>query len=127
MNGDVFLSDEIATMMKEVKDDIPALALTNKSTERKPLHEQFTNRQLIILFEELLDVSLYSGGANINAFCKLVGLVSGKSPGGIRNQIPQEGLNYKDDEQTKRDAEYVASCIESISPTKANRIRENVE
>lgn len=86
---------------------------------------QLTNRQLIILFEELLDVTLIPGETNISAFAELVSRVSGRSKGSIRNKIPSGGIDYADKSVTK-DLELVASLVEKVSPEMARKLRENL-
>ena len=148
MVSDVFWSEEVNIFLDEQDAVVPAIINTQMEKvplptgflPKKPVQKeeaeipdandeentkQFTNRQLAILFETLLDLTLVPGETNISAFAELLSRVSGRSKGSIRNKIPSSGINY-DDPSVIKDVEFVASCLEKVSPKIAKEIRENL-
>ena len=148
MVSDLFLSEEVDIFLDEQDAVVPSIINTqieNAPSQvgilpKKPVQteetgtldvndedntKQFTNRQLAILFETLLDLTLVPGETNISAFAELLSRVSGRSKGSIRNKIPSSGINY-DDPSVVKDTEFVASCLEKVSPKIAKEIRENL-
>lgn len=87
--------------------------------------DQLTNRQLIILFENLLNVALQSEYTNISAFADLISRVSGRSSGSVRQKI-MAGNSY-DDVSIKQDVRKLIALVEPISKEKAEILRRNIE
>lgn len=80
--------------------------------------------QLLILFEAALDVTLDASYTNQSALAELISKVSGKKQSSVRQKICA-GLDY-DKPQTRRDAELVASLLDALKPSLAQKIRNNV-
>ena len=64
-------------------------------------------KQLIILFMEMLDVTLDASGINQSALAKLIAQVSGYAENTVRPKIAK-GVDY-DAKQTRQDAERIAA------------------
>lgn len=92
-----------------------------ENTDAEDIEEegaQFTNQQLIILFEYLLEESLSPEYTNVQALSAFIARVSGKSPESIRQSIirrNKKGVN-------KVDARRVAAALEAFCPEKASDI-----
>ena len=84
-----------------------------------------SNRQLVIMSEALLDVSLSSQFTNIKALARFISKVSGRSEGSIRTCI-NHGIDY-DNAFVKNDVEAVASLLDAIKPDVAEMLRKNIE
>lgn len=81
-------------------------------------------KQLIILFMEMLDVTLDASGINQSALAKLIAQVSGYAENTVRPKIAR-GVDY-DAKQTRQDAERIAALLDGIKPELAEKIRNNV-
>lgn len=123
MDSDEYMSDDIKRKLKKTKPDEP-MNEENLDNE-EVLDGRLENRQLVILFTELLNVELDVNRTNFSALADLISKVSGKSKNGIRKYI-NEKLNYKD-EKTKKDVEVIASLLDPISPKMAERLRNNID
>lgn len=84
-----------------------------------------TNRQLVIMSEALLDVSLSSQFTNIKALARFISKVSGRSEGSIRTCI-NNGIDY-DNAHVRNDVEAVAGLLDAIKPELAQLLRNNIE
>ena len=84
-----------------------------------------TNRQLVILFEALLDLSLSSQFTNIKGLARFISKISGRSEGSVRNYITN-GIDY-DNAFVRNDVEVVASLLDAIRPDLAEKLRNNIE
>ena len=80
-------------------------------------------KQLIILFMEMLDVTLDASGINQSALAKLIAQVSGYAENTVRPKIAK-GVDY-DAKQTRQDAERIAALLDGIKPELAAKIRNN--
>ena len=67
-------------------------------------------KQLIILFMEMLDVTLDASGINQSALAKLIAQVSGYAENTVRPKIAK-GVDY-DAKQTRQDAERIAALLD---------------
>lgn len=76
-------------------------------------------KQLIILFMEMLDVTLDASGINQSALAKLIAQVSGYAENTVRPKIAK-GVDY-DAKQTRQDAERIAALLDGIKPELAER------
>lgn len=106
------------------------LSLRSKNPEKECIsHEHgstaLTNRQLIIMSEALLDVSLSSQFTNIKALARFISKVSGRSEGSIRTCI-NNGIDY-DNAHVRNDVEAVAGLLGAIKPELAQLLRNNIE
>lgn len=81
-------------------------------------------KQLIILFMEMLDVTLDASGINQSALAKLIAQVSGYAENTVRPKIAK-GVDY-DAKQARQDAERIAALLDGIKPELAEKIRNNV-
>lgn len=81
-------------------------------------------KQLIILFMEMLDVTLDASGINQSALAKLIAQVSGYAENTVRPKIAK-GVDY-DAKQTRQDAERIVALLDGIKPELAEKIRNNV-
>lgn len=125
MEGEEWISDDITDMLEGLpREENTVLPVEIKTASIKGGSE-LTNRQLIILFESLLDVSLSSQFTNIKALARLIAKVSGHSEGSIRTYINQ-GIDY-DSASVKNDVEVVATLVEAVKPKIAKTLRNNVE
>jgi len=125
-------SDELwlSDYLKEKLKDVPLMSVVVKGEKNLPASdgkkvEQLTNRQQIILFEQLLDVPLTSEYTNVKALATFLSRVSGNSAGSIRQRI-MAGIDY-DDEQVKKDVELLAEIIEPISAKIAEKMRNTID
>lgn len=116
MESDEFLSDEIEEMLEALPQETE-----NEGVEVEKKGKQLTNRQLMILFDLFLDAGFSSDYTNVSAYAKLLSLVSGNSPGSIRQKMRME-IDYSD-ESVKEDLEYLAELLEPIKPEMARKMR----
>lgn len=124
-SDELWLSDELMDKLK----DIPKMTVVS-AENRTPANDDkkvdtLSNRQLIILFEQILNIPLTSEYTNQNALAKLISRVSGNSPGSIRQKI-RDGIDY-DDENTKKDVEFLITLMEPVSKEIAERMKNNIE
>ena len=106
------------------------LLLCSQTPEKESIpHESattaLTNRQLVIMSEALLDVSLSSQFTNIKALARFISKVSGRSEGSIRTCI-NNGIDY-DNAHVRNDVEAVATLLDAIKPELAQLLRNNIE
>lgn len=119
MDSEEWISDDIAEMLE-------SLPVENKSSGEENISEitgnnpQLTNRQLVILFEHLLDVSLIPGFTNIQAFSQLLGAVSGRSPASIR-QVAMKEIDYASN-SVQADINRVEGLVRPVSEKIANQL-----
>ncbi len=119
LDSDQFISDEVGEVLSSLNTQEPHEKKADQKAE-----EQLSNRQLIILFEAILDISLSSADTNIKALAKLLSQVSGRSQGSIRGLIST--VDYEN-QQTKQDAEIVASLLKPLKPDIAESILNNIK
>lgn len=119
-----WISDDIADMLENLPDDKLAL---EEECKTKPTKDgsQLTNRQLVILFECLLDITLNAQYTNIKALSHLLSKVSGNSEGGIRTLI-YKGVDYEA-KQTIDDVKLLAELVNPIQPKLAEKLRNNID
>lgn len=123
---ELWLSDELCEML----EGVPKMSVVSNeerkasNTDEKSI-ETLSNRQLIILFEQLMNIPLTPDYTNQSALAKLLSRVSGRSKAGIRQKIIQ-GIDY-DDEAVRSDLQVVISLIKPISPELAERMKNNIE
>lgn len=124
-DDDEWISDNIYDMLKGLPDEVYKKADEGKDESSVSSGNQLTNRQLIILFECLLNVVLSSQCTNITALSRLISRVSGRSQGGVRTTI-SNGIDY-DSAPVKNDAKVVIELLKGIAPKLADRVRQNIE
>ena len=120
MDSEEYLSDEIKKQLKRIKADEPLPEVEGEEEAEGKLE----NRQLVILFMELLNVSLDTVHTNQSALAELISRVSGKSKKSLLNTI-REGVEY-DNSKTKKDAELIASLLDELRSDFAKQIRSNI-
>lgn len=124
MENDEWISDEIRDLLENLSAEVqPPLPDTGKEPVKGD--SQFTNRQLVILFGSLLDLSLSAQFTNIKALARLISKVSGRSEGSIRTCI-NSGIDF-DKQPVKTDVEVVAVQLDALDAGLARMLRNNVE
>ena len=101
-----FISDDLKGTITSSIEENDEVSTTSGNT-------QITYRQLVILFEQILNVSLNANFSNQSELARFIGFVSGKNPEKLRKLI-SKGLDYSD-RQTSRDIEYLAKRLEPIN------------
>lgn len=106
---------------KEIKDMLAELPAPTIEDVTRPTNnpEHIFNRQLVLLFLQLMNVPL-DNTTNINAFSKFLAYVSGNSAGSIR-VLMQNGVDY-DAESTKKDLALLAKKVKPFAPDIADEI-----
>ena len=97
-------------------------SVTDKTVKGEPT---LTNRQLIILFEHMLNVSLTSDSTNINALANLLSAVNGRSANSIRTNI-RSGIDYESP-AVHKDIDYLEELVRPVSPKLANLLKNSKE
>lgn len=92
--------------------------------EEKAEEGRLNIQQLILLFMEMLDLTLDPTFTNQSELARLIAAVSGFKFESIRPKIAK-GISY-DKKQVKQDAQRVASLLEKVKPELAERIRCNI-
>lgn len=92
--------------------------------EEKAENGHLNIQQLILLFMEMLDLTLDPTFTNQSELARLIAAVSGFKFESIRPKIAK-GISY-DKKQVKQDAQRVASLLEKVKPGLAERIRRNI-
>ena len=92
--------------------------------EEKAEEGRLNIQQLILLFMEMLDLTLDPTFTNQSELARLIAAVSGFKFESIRPKIAK-GISY-DKKQVKQDAQRVASLLEKVKPELAERIRRNI-
>ena len=122
MDSDDYLSDEIKRRLKKIDSDEPVPR--GDGEEEIESEGQLDNRQLVLLFMEVLNIPLGSEYTNQSALAELISKVSGKSKKSLLNSI-REGVDYENN-KTKKDAELIASLLVELKPDLAQQIRNNI-
>ena len=125
MEGEEWISDDIVGMLESLPEENVSMAVEDKTDSTKGGAAGLTNRQLVILFESLLDVPLSSQYTNIKALARLISKVSGHSEGSVRTCI-NSGIDY-DRAPVKNDVEVVAGLLDAVKPELAQMLRNSVE
>lgn len=124
-----WISDEIAEMLESLPDDGRVMSDGLQATDTQPGTlkggSQLTNRQLVILFESLMGVTLNAQSTNIKALSRLLSKVSGNSEGGIRTLI-NKGVDYES-KQTIDDVKLLAEWVKPIQPELAEKLLNNID
>lgn len=121
MDSDEFVSDDI----EELLADLPQMVVEVADDGNQPTKpaDQLTVRQLIILFEQLLNVSLDASGTNITALATLIEKVSGYKANGIRTTINDLAKRGYDSAPVRNDIERLAVLVEKVKPDLAAQLR----
>lgn len=85
-----------------------------------PNADHYTQRQLILLFAELMNLSLSSSDTNIAALAEFLSKVGGGKSGSIRQKIIK-GIDYED-KGVRKDLEKIADDIRPFSEEWAERL-----
>lgn len=124
-----WISDEITEMLESLPDDERVMSDELQATGVQPKilkgDSQLTNRQLVILFECLMGVTLNAQSTNIKALSRLLSKISGHAEGSIRALI-NNGVNY-DSKQTMDDVKKLAELLNPIQPTLAEKLLNNID
>lgn len=123
MESDEWISDEIEEMLVELPTETQMEVKSPK--ESTNMTSALTNRQLVILFEHLLDISLQPEYTNIKALSQLLGEVSGRSAGSIRQTI-MNGIDYEST-SVHKDIDRLESLLRPIKETLADQIKNSKE
>ena len=123
MEGEEWISDDIANML----EGLPAEENIAFPDEIKTTKEGagLTNRQLIILFEHILNISLKPESTNIKALSVLLSEISGRSAGSIRQSI-MKGVDYEK-ETVHADIDRLEALMRPISATLADQLKNSKE
>lgn len=124
-SDELWLSDELMEKLKDIPKMTVVSADDRKPTNDEKKDDKLSNRQLIILFEQMLNVPLTSEYTNQSALANLISRVSGNSPGSIRQRI-RDGIDY-DEDNVKKDMEVLISLMKPISPKLAERMKNIIE
>lgn len=125
MEGEEWISDDIAEMIEGLPaEEVPASHADTKTSTVKET-SGLTNRQLIILFEHILNVSLKPEFTNIKALSVLLGEISGRSAGSIRQSI-MKGVDYEK-EAVHTDIDRLEALIRPISAALADKLKNSKE
>lgn len=123
MDSEEWISDEAATLLEHLPtEQAPA---DTKADGTKSATTGLTNRQLVILFAHLLDVSLQPEFTNIKALSVLLSEVSGRSAGSIR-QVIMKGVDYEK-EAVHDDIDRIEALVRPISATLADQLKNSKE
>lgn len=116
----IYMKSERA-ISEEIKDMLAVLPTPTIDDVTRPTNnpEHISNRQLILLFLQLLNVPL-DNSTNISAFSKFLAYVSSNSAGSIR-VLMQGGVDY-DAESTKKDLALLAKKLKPFAPDIADEI-----
>lgn len=123
MEGGEWISDDICGMLENLPSETQSVGDNAKEVAKND--SSLTNRQLIILFEHLLNVSLQPGYTNIKAFSQLLAEVSGRSAGSIRQTI-MKGIDYESS-NVHADIDRIEALIRPISEKIADTIKNSKE
>ncbi len=124
-DSELWLSDEIGDLLKTVPKMVVESNKEIPEGDTDDKTEQLTNRQLILLFEVILNIPLTPEFTNQKALAKLLSKVSGRSAEAIRQKIMQ-GVNY-DEPSVKKDVKALVSLIKPLSPRFAEIMENNIE
>ena len=123
MEGEEWISDDIREMLDTLPSEVLSTDGNTKEVDKN--NSALTNRQLAILFEHLLNVSLQPGFTNIKAFSQLLAEVSGRSAGSIRQTI-MRGVDYEST-NVHADIDRIEALIRPISEKIADTIKNSKE
>lgn len=119
--------ERMRILLKEkagIKLPAEAKAEEAEEVEEKAENGRLNIQQLILLFMEMLDLTLDPTFTNQSELARLIAAVSGFKFNSIRPKITK-GISY-DKKQVKQDAQRVASLLEKVKPGLAERIRRNI-
>lgn len=123
MASEEWISDDIREMFENLPSETQSVGDNTKEVAKND--SALTNRQLAILFEHLLNVSLQPGYTNIKAFSQLLAEVSGRSAGSIRQTI-MKGVDYESS-NVHADIDRIEALIRPISERIADTIKNSKE
>lgn len=123
MDSEEWISDEIAVLLENLPVEHVLEVVDNKIATKG--ETRLTNQQLIILFEHLLNVSLQPEFTNIKALSVLLGEISGRSAGSIR-QLIMKGVDYEK-ESVHADIDRLEALVRPISATLADQLKNSKE
>ena len=125
MEGEEWISDDIVGMLESLPEENVSMAVEGKTDSTKGGAAGLTNRQLVILFEHLLNVSLKPEFTNVKAMATLLGEVSGRSAGSIR-QVIMKGIDYES-AGVHMDIDRLEALLRPISEKTADVIKNSKE
>ncbi len=123
MDSEEWISDEMAVLLENLPVEHGLEEVDGKIGAKG--ETRLTNQQLIILFEHLLNVSLQPEFTNIKALSVLLGEVSGRSAGSIR-QLIMKGVDYEK-ESVHADIDRLEALVRPISATLADQLKNSKE
>ncbi|MCH5308341.1 MAG: hypothetical protein J1E58_00660 [Prevotella sp.] len=125
MDSDEYVSDDI----EELLDELPLTQVEVADDDEQPAKsaDQLTVRQLIILFEQLLNVSLDSSFTNISALATLIEKVSGYKASSIRTTINDLARRGYDSAPVRSDIERLATLVKKVKPQLSEQLRNSVK
>lgn len=123
MDSEEWISDEMAVLLENLPVEHGLEVVDGKIGAKG--ETRLTNQQLIILFEHLLNVSLQPEFTNIKALSVLLGEVSGRSAGSIR-QLIMKGVDYEK-ESVHADIDRLEVLVRPISATLADQLKNSKE
>ena len=123
MDSEEWISDEMAVLLENLPVEHGLEVVDGKIGAKG--ETRLTNQQLIILFEHLLNVSLQPEFTNIKALSVLLGEVSGRSAGSIR-QLIMKGVDYEK-ESVHADIDRLEALVRPISATLADQLKNSKE
>lgn len=121
---DEWLSDEIEEVLEKTPES--TVNLTNIERDIKN-GQQLTSRQIVILFDLLLDVSLSSNYTNVSALAALISQVSGYDKQGVRTRINELCKKGYDSPSIRHDIETLAALFDTLKPDTAQKLRNLVK
>lgn len=116
-----WISDDI----EETIEALVAIEQPRENKEKEKKSSALSNKQLIILFEHLLNVTPKTGYTNVKAFSKLIAEVSGHSAGSIRQTVI-EGIDYESP-SVHDDVDRIEALVRPISERLADCIKNSKE
>lgn len=119
-----WLSDEIEEVLEKTPES--TVNLTNIERDIKN-GQQLTSRQIVILFDLLLDVSLSSNYTNVSALAALISQVSGYDKQGVRTRINELCKKGYDSPSIRHDIETLAALFDTLKPDTAQKLRNLVK
>lgn len=124
-NGDVHITGGNYYQGGAKKPEAKPESVTDVTGAESIATPQLTNRQLVILFTALMDLSLDSEKLSKTGLSRLLSAVSGRSQEGLRKTIQEVSKNGYETPEARQDVLLVANLIENMAPRLANKLKND--
>lgn len=126
MDSDEFISDDIEDLLAELPQPM-ARVVNGQLQKEEEISDRLSIRQLVILFEQALNISLDSAFTNISALATLIEKVSGYKASSIRTSINDLAKRGYDSASVRNDIDRLVTLVEKVKPQLSEQLRNTIK